>query len=189
MDGFYDFYGVWDEPTSPKLPSLIDLQEKPTSGNYRWEAALVNRSEDTDLVRLEQKALIMAAESRSSDSPFVGGVLVQRLASLVADYMGGKISEPERMILSYLNLRNYLRSIGGNVVLPLGRITIGLARHRALMFKVCYLNPVLYFVGYALLLTGSFLPHLVFFEAFFFFWFFKWSVSFTKLCLTYSYGK
>jgi Ethylene-responsive protein kinase Le-CTR1 len=137
LDGFYDFYGVWDEPTSPKMPSLLDLQEKPTSGYYRWEAVLVNRAEDADLVRLEQKAVIMASESRCSDSPFVGGVLVQRLASLVADYMGGKNGEPESMILAYHNLRNYLRSIGGNVVLLLGRITIGLARHRALMFKVC----------------------------------------------------
>jgi Ethylene-responsive protein kinase Le-CTR1 len=141
LDGFYDFYGVWDEPSSLKMPSLLDLQEKPTSGNYRWEAVLVNRAEDTALVRLEHKALIMAAESRPSDSPFVGGVLVQRLASLVADYMGGKNGKSESMILAYHNLRNYLRSIGGNVVLPLGRITIGLARHRALMFKVCSFDP------------------------------------------------
>ncbi|XP_078174471.1 putative serine/threonine-protein kinase SIS8 isoform X2 [Carex rostrata] len=136
LDGFYDFYGIWDDPRSPKMPSLLDLQEKLSSGNYSWEAVLVNRAEDADLVRLEQKALIVAAESRSSDSPFVGGVLVQRLASLVADYMGGKILEPERMLLNYHSLRNYLREIGGSVVLLLGRITIGLARHRALMFKV-----------------------------------------------------
>ncbi|KAJ3700585.1 hypothetical protein LUZ61_004290 [Rhynchospora tenuis] len=137
LDGFYDFYGIWDEPTSPNMPSLLDLQEKPTVGKYSWEAVLVNRAEDPDLVKLEQKALIMASEARSGgDSAFVGGVLVQRLASLVADYMGGKICEPESMLSAYHNLSNYLRAIGGNVVLPLGRITIGLARHRALMFKV-----------------------------------------------------
>ncbi|KAJ4761474.1 protein kinase family protein [Rhynchospora pubera] len=136
LDGFYDFYGIWDEPTAPNMPSLLDLQEKPTVGKYSWEAVLVNRAEDPDLVKLEQKALIMASDARSGDSAFVGGVLVQRLASLVADYMGGKICEPEIMLSAYHDLSNYLRAIGGNVVLPLGRITIGLARHRALMFKV-----------------------------------------------------
>ncbi|KAJ3694917.1 hypothetical protein LUZ60_000294 [Juncus effusus] len=136
LDGFYDFYGIFDSPNSPKLPSLIDLQDKPSSENYAWEAVLVNRAEDSDLVKLEQKASIMASESRSDDSDFVGGVLVQRLASLVADYMGGKFNEPEKILVAYQHLSKYLRAIVGNMVLPLGRITIGLARHRALLFKV-----------------------------------------------------
>ncbi|XP_072952679.1 probable serine/threonine-protein kinase SIS8 isoform X1 [Typha angustifolia] len=136
VDGFYDIYGIWDEPTSVKMPSLIDLQGKPLSDNVSWEAVLVNRTDDSDILKLEQKASIMALASRSESSDLVAGVLVQRLAFLVANYMGGEVCDPESMLLSYQNLSSYLRVSTGNMVLPLGRLTIGLARHRALLFKV-----------------------------------------------------
>ncbi|XP_072952680.1 probable serine/threonine-protein kinase SIS8 isoform X2 [Typha angustifolia] len=118
------------------MPSLIDLQGKPLSDNVSWEAVLVNRTDDSDILKLEQKASIMALASRSESSDLVAGVLVQRLAFLVANYMGGEVCDPESMLLSYQNLSSYLRVSTGNMVLPLGRLTIGLARHRALLFKV-----------------------------------------------------
>lgn len=124
------------EPNSAKMPSLIDLQGAPFSDNVSWEAVLVNRAEDGDLLKLEKKALIMAREARSQSSDFVEGALVQRLANLVANYMGGIVYDPESMLMSYQKLSSYLRESVGNLVLPLGRLTIGLARHRALLFKV-----------------------------------------------------
>lgn len=136
MDGFYDLYGILVESSSVKMPSLVDLRRMPVSDSISWEAVLVNKAEDADLLKLEQKALMMALESRSESSNFAASVLVQRLAILVANYMGGIVYDPESMLKSFQNLSNYLRASAGNMVLPLGRLTIGLARHRALLFKV-----------------------------------------------------
>ncbi|EHA8587980.1 hypothetical protein COCNU_scaffold003768G000020 [Cocos nucifera] len=136
LDGFYDLYGILVESSSIKMPSLVDLQGMPVSDSISWEAVLVNKAEDADLLKLEQKALMMALESRSESSNFAASVLVQRLAILVANYMGGIVYDPESMLKSYQNLSNYLRESAGNMVLPLGRLTIGLAQHRALLFKV-----------------------------------------------------
>ncbi|XP_073109883.1 probable serine/threonine-protein kinase SIS8 isoform X2 [Elaeis guineensis] len=136
LDGFYDLYGILVESSSIKMPSLVDLQGMPVSDSISWEAVLVNKAEDADLLKLEQKALMMSLESRSESSNFAASVLVQRLAILVANYMGGIVYDPESMLKSYQNLSNYLRASAGNMVLPLGRLTIGLARHRALLFKV-----------------------------------------------------
>ncbi|WOL08803.1 serine/threonine-protein kinase EDR1-like isoform X1 [Canna indica] len=133
LDGFYDLYGIVMDSTTSEMPSLIDLQGTPVSDNISWEAVLVNRKEDADLYRLEQKILLMASKIRAESSC---SALVEKLAILVAGYMGGKVSDPENMLKSYQSLMNYLRANVGNIVLPLGQLTVGLARHRALMFKV-----------------------------------------------------
>ncbi|CAL9180556.1 unnamed protein product [Musa hybrid cultivar] len=136
LDGFYDLYGILVESTSLEMPSLTDLQGTPVSDNISWEAVLVNKTEDADLVRFEQKVSLMASKVRSASSDSPDNVLAQNVAILVANYMGGKVSDPDSMLKSYHNLRNYLRASVGNIVLPLGHLTISLARHRALMFKV-----------------------------------------------------
>ncbi|KAI3977016.1 hypothetical protein MKX01_008874 [Papaver californicum] len=136
MDGFYDLYGVLAESTSEKMPSLVDLQGTPMSDIICWEAVLVNRGADANLLKLEQKALVMAVQSRSESSGLVDSELVRKLASLVADYMGGLVGDPDNMLKAWKNLSNRLRANIGSMVLPLGSLTIGLARHRALLFKV-----------------------------------------------------
>ncbi|XP_074582288.1 putative serine/threonine-protein kinase SIS8 [Curcuma longa] len=136
LDGFYDLYGVSIESTFSEMPSLMDLQQIPISDNIGWEVALVNRKEDADLSKLEQKALLMAKKLGAESLDSSGSLLVQKVAFLVADYMGGKVSDPESMLNSYQNLRNNLMANIGSIVLPLGHLTVGLARHRALMFKV-----------------------------------------------------
>ncbi|XP_058108185.1 probable serine/threonine-protein kinase SIS8 isoform X3 [Magnolia sinica] len=135
LDGFYDLYGILADSTS-EMPSLIDLQQIPVSDSISWEAVLVNRVADGDLSKLEQRALVMAVESRSGSTGFKGNDLVQKLAALVADYMGGPVGDPEKMLKAWRNLSNHLRASVGNMVLPLGQLKIGLARHRALLFKV-----------------------------------------------------
>ncbi|XXG55461.1 hypothetical protein AAC387_Pa03g3126 [Persea americana] len=135
LDGFYDLYGVLAE-TSSEMPSLVDLQLIPVSSSVSWEAVLVNRAADADLLKLEERALVMAVESRSVSMGFKGNDLVQKLAALVADYMGGPVGDPEQMLKAWRNLSNHLRASVGNMVLSLGQLRIGLARHRALLFKV-----------------------------------------------------
>lgn len=143
LDGFYDLYGVLAETTS-EMPSLVDLQLIPVSSSVSWEAVLVNRAADADLLKLEERALVMAVESRSVSMGFKGNDLVQKLAALVADYMGGPVGDPEQMLKAWRNLSNHLRASVGNMVLSLGQLRIGLARHRALLFKVS--NPPFLFI-------------------------------------------
>ncbi|KAG6535664.1 hypothetical protein ZIOFF_000687 [Zingiber officinale] len=136
LDGFYDLYPASIGSTFLEMPSLMYLQQIPISDNIGWEAALVNKKEDADLSKLEQKVLLMAKKLGADSSDSSGGLLVQKVAFIVAHYMGGKVSDPESMLKSYQNLRHYLISTTGSIVLPLGHLTVGLARHRALMFKV-----------------------------------------------------
>ncbi|KAF5198725.1 Serine/threonine-protein kinase EDR1 [Thalictrum thalictroides] len=136
LDGFYDLYGILAESTSEKMPSLFYLQGTPMSDTISWEAVLVNRAADANLIKLEQKALVMTVKSRSECLGFVPSDLVQELASLVAHYMGGPVGNPESMLKAWRDLSNSLRATLNSMVLPLGYLTIGLARHRALLFKV-----------------------------------------------------
>ncbi|XP_019057946.1 PREDICTED: serine/threonine-protein kinase EDR1-like isoform X2 [Tarenaya hassleriana] len=137
LDGFYDLYGVLNESSSERIPSLVDLQGTPVSDGVTWEVVLVNRIGDANLLRLEQKALDIAAKSKSvSSSGFVNSDLVRKLAILVADYMGGPVVDPDSMLRAWRSLSYSLKATLGSMVLPLGSLTIGLARHRSLLFKV-----------------------------------------------------
>ena len=78
---------------------------------------------------------MMNLELQSRTSESVGNALVKRLANLVARHMGG-VFDPESMSVKYQNMLSYLRSGTGSVIVPLGQLKIGLARHRALLFKV-----------------------------------------------------
>ncbi|CAA6659406.1 unnamed protein product [Spirodela intermedia] len=122
LDGFYDLYGIF-----PKIPD---------SDAISWEAILVNRASDTDLSNLENRALVLAVESRSVSKDYEDVDLVRSLAIMVAEYMGGAVRDPEVISNEWRDLSNRLRESFGNMVLPLGHLTVGLARHRALMFKV-----------------------------------------------------
>ncbi|GLT45494.1 hypothetical protein SLA2020_193230 [Shorea laevis] len=136
LDGFYDLYGILNESTPERMPSLVDLQGTPVSYNVSWEAVLVNRAVDSNLLNLEQKALEVAVKSRSESLAFISTTLVQNLAVLVAEYMGGRVVNPDNISRAWRSLSYSLKSTLGSMVLPLGSLTIGLARHRALLFKV-----------------------------------------------------
>ncbi|RLM54370.1 serine/threonine-protein kinase EDR1-like [Panicum miliaceum] len=136
LDGFYDLCATGDEPTLSTIPSLMELQALPFSHGAKTEAVLVNRALDSELVALEQKAFIMTLEFRTKNSEFVGRTLVQTLANLVSNYMGGPVVDPESMLLKYRNMTSALRADIRSAVIPLGRLKVGLARHRALLFKV-----------------------------------------------------
>lgn len=124
------------ESTSERMPSLVDLQGTPVSERITWEAVLVNRAADANLLKIEQRALELAVESRSNSLVFVGSNLVRKLAILVADSMGGPVGDPDNMSIAWKSLSYSLKATLGSMVLPLGSLTIGLARHRALLFKV-----------------------------------------------------
>lgn len=135
MDGFYDLFYVGNGPAAVTMPSFAELRVQPFSHKVDWEAVLVHRGEDPELMKLQQEALIMNHELHSRTSESVGNALVKGLANLVARHMGG-VFDPERMSAKYQNMLSYLRSDIGSVIVPLGQLKIGLARHRALLFKV-----------------------------------------------------
>lgn len=124
------------ESTSSQMPSLVDLQGTPVSDNINWEAVLVNKAGDAKLLKLEQKTLEMTVNSRLDSVNFNDRVLVKRLAVIVSNYMGGPVADPEKMLIAWRSLSYKLKATLGSMVLPLGALTIGLARHRALLFKV-----------------------------------------------------
>ncbi|KAJ8553457.1 hypothetical protein K7X08_024135 [Anisodus acutangulus] len=136
LDGFYDLYGILTESDSSKMPSLVNLQRTPVADQITWEAILVNRAADSKLLKLEQKALEMSVKVRSESIDFAGGNLVQKLAALVSEHMGGPVGDPDSMLIAWRSLSYNLKATFGSMVLPLGSLTIGLARHRALLFKV-----------------------------------------------------
>ncbi|KAL3640732.1 hypothetical protein CASFOL_015700 [Castilleja foliolosa] len=136
LDGFYDLYGILTGSDSSNMPSLVDLQATPVCDNVSWEAILVNREADTKLLHLEQKALEMASSLRSHSVNFVTHSKVKKLAELVSEHMGGPVVNPDSILATWRNLSRTLKANQGSMVLPIGSLTVGLARHRALLFKV-----------------------------------------------------
>ncbi|WVZ15504.1 hypothetical protein V8G54_013070 [Vigna mungo] len=137
LDGFYDLYGKLTESNPTRMPSFVDLQLQGTSisGSGTWEAVLVNRAADSNLLKLVQKAQELTGKS-SSDFEVIDSNLVRKLAIFVADYMGGQVGDPESMTRAWRSLSYSLKATLGSMFLPLGSLTIGLSRHRALLFKV-----------------------------------------------------
>ncbi|KAG5007534.1 hypothetical protein JHK82_025454 [Glycine max] len=136
LDGFYDLYGSLTESTPARMPSLVDLQLQgtPIAGSGTWEAVLVNRAADSNLLKLVQKVQELTGKS-SPDFVVIDSNLVRKLAIFVADYMGGPVGDPESMTRAWRSLSYSLKATLGSMILPLGSLTIGLARHRALLFK------------------------------------------------------
>ncbi|KAL8150584.1 hypothetical protein V2J09_020392 [Rumex salicifolius] len=136
LDGFYDVYGVITGSNSSKMPSLVDLQGMSASEAVSWEVILVNKHADANLLKLERKALLLANTVRTKSVLLVSIELVEEIARLVANYMGGPVGDPGNTLRAWKSLTYSLKSTLGSMVLPLGSLTIGLARHRALLFKV-----------------------------------------------------
>jgi hypothetical protein len=135
LDGFYDISANGDKLALSTIPSLMELQALSFSHGAKTEAVLVNRAQDSELVALEHKTFIMA-EFRSKNSESIGPNLVQTLANLVSNYMGGPVFDPESMLLKYQDMSWSLKAGIRSTVMPLGRLRAGLACHRALLFKV-----------------------------------------------------
>ena len=137
MDGFYDVYGVLSNPNSQgKMPSLVDLQAIPVSDNI--EVVLVNRTVDHALQQLERRVASIASECKAVEHGPISSGLVQKIADLVVDNMGGPVGDAEDMLRRWTFKSYDLRASLNSIVLPLGLLEVGLSRHRALLFKVTY---------------------------------------------------
>lgn len=137
MDGFYDVYGIKpDIVARGKMPLFVDLQAISVSGDVDYEVILVNRMVDFELQQLEDMAVALSIMCQASQrGPFMGG-LIQKVADVVADRMGGPVGDADEMVKRWSTRSFELRSSLKTVILPLGLLNVGLSRHRALLFKV-----------------------------------------------------
>ncbi|KAE9603823.1 hypothetical protein Lal_00001669 [Lupinus albus] len=138
-DGFYNILGMnpylWvmcnevEEGGRNRIPTLMalkDVEPRETT----MEVVLVDRHEDSRLKMLQDKAqeLYYASENTL--------VLVQQLGKLVAICMGGTFPmEQGDMHKRWKLVSKRLRNFRKCVVLPIGSLSIGLCRHRAILFK------------------------------------------------------
>ncbi|CAN6457160.1 unnamed protein product [Victoria cruziana] len=137
LDGFYDVFGViHDPPLQGRIPSLSELQTKSFADVVNCEVILVNRSTDPTLKRLEQKAAHIAAECHALELGPIHSGLIQKVADLVVDTMGGPVNDADDIAKKWMNRSHQLKTSMNSIVLPLGCLGVGVSRHRSLLFKV-----------------------------------------------------
>ncbi|XP_071723160.1 serine/threonine-protein kinase CTR1-like, partial [Rutidosis leptorrhynchoides] len=136
-DGFYNILGMnpylWvmcnDLEEGRRLPSLMSLREiEPAETSM--EVILVDRRGDSRLKELEDKAQELYCASENTL------VLVEKLGKLVAIYMGGTFPvEQGDLHKRWKVVSRRLRDFQKCIVLPMGSLSMGLCRHRAILFK------------------------------------------------------
>ncbi|GMI81394.1 MAPKKK delta-1 [Hibiscus trionum] len=137
VDGFYDVYGTASTlGARGKMPSLVDLRAVSVSDNVDYQVILVNRLLDPELQELEKRVYNMYVQSRSFGHSPVVCDMIQKIAEMVVNRMGGPVADAEEMLRMWTSISCELRSSLNTIILPLGRLDIGLSRHRALLFKV-----------------------------------------------------
>ncbi|XP_073126456.1 serine/threonine-protein kinase CTR1 isoform X2 [Henckelia pumila] len=136
-DGFYNILGMepylWlmcnDLAEGRRMPSLMALKTFEPN-DALLEVILVDRQGDSQLRELEDKAqeIYFSAESTL--------VLAEKLGKLVALYMGGSFPlEQGDLHLGWTSVTQRLQEFYKCVVIPIGNLSMGLCRHRAILFK------------------------------------------------------
>ncbi|KAB2627893.1 serine/threonine-protein kinase EDR1 [Pyrus ussuriensis x Pyrus communis] len=137
VDGFYDVYGMTTNLLRQgKMPLLVDLRAVSVSENVDYDVILVNRLVDPDLQQLEKRAYAVSLEPQISQHGVLLSGLIQKIADIVVDRMGGPVADADEILRRWKVRRYEIRSSMKTIILPLGLIDVGLSRHRALLFKV-----------------------------------------------------
>lgn len=136
-DGFYNILGMnpymWlmcnDLYEGRRMPPLMALRTL-VPNDTSVEVVLVDRSGDSQLRELEDKAqeLYFSAENTL--------VLAEKLGKLVAVCMGGSFPvEQGDLHVGWKLVSQRLKDFQKCIVLPIGSLSTGLCRHRAILFK------------------------------------------------------
>ncbi|XP_072963907.1 serine/threonine-protein kinase CTR1-like isoform X2 [Typha angustifolia] len=135
--GFYSILGMdpylWEMCNEPKegrrLPTLRALRDVAPSESS-VEVVLVDKYVDSGLTELENIAL---------ESYHALGItldLIEKLARLVSDFMGGSLkSEDGDLYRQWKSRSKQLRRQQQCIVVPIGSLSVGFCRHRAILFK------------------------------------------------------
>ncbi|KAI4300418.1 hypothetical protein L6164_033801 [Bauhinia variegata] len=138
-DGFYLVQGmepyVWNVCTdlqeNGRIPSIESLKSVDPCTDSLLEVILVDQWSDPSLKELQNRALDISSSCVTTTE------VVDQLAKLVCNRMGGAASVGEDDFVSILReCSNDLKDCLGSVVLPIGSLSVGLCRHRAILFKV-----------------------------------------------------
>ncbi|XP_021759767.1 serine/threonine-protein kinase CTR1-like [Chenopodium quinoa] len=136
-DGFYNILGmnpqVWvmcndveDAKGVPSLASLKAISPHDTS----MEVVMVDKHGDSRLRELQDRAQELSSTSQNAL------VLVEQLGKLVSIHMGGNFSvEQGDLHMRWKVVSKRLKELHKCIVLPIGSLSSGLCRHRAILFK------------------------------------------------------
>ncbi|GER32552.1 kinase family protein [Striga asiatica] len=137
VDGFYDVCGVDSNlVVLTKMPSLAELEATSALDHIGCEVVLVNRAVDIELRKLEERVHFMSMSYHALDRTLNTRLLVQKIAKLIVERMGGPVSDVEDMFRRWRARNQELRIYLNTIILPLGCLDIGHSRQRALLFKV-----------------------------------------------------
>ncbi|KAK9723860.1 hypothetical protein RND81_05G030700 [Saponaria officinalis] len=137
-DGFYSIHGmdpyVWtmcaDLQESGRIPSMETLKSVDPAIESSFEVVLIDRRSDAKLKELQNRALDMSSKCITSED-------VDQLANLVCSRLKGAASTREEdLVPIWEEFSIGLKECLGSVVVPIGSLSVGLCRHRALLFKV-----------------------------------------------------
>ncbi|CAN4118854.1 unnamed protein product [Withania somnifera] len=138
-DGFYWIYGmdpyVWTVCSvlqeSGCIPSIELLKAVDPSKAPSVEVILIDRCNDPSLMKLQNKIHSIFPSCITTKEA------VDQLAKLVCNQMGGAAPAGEEDLVSMSKeCSDDLKDCLGTIVLPIGSLSVGLCRHRALLFKV-----------------------------------------------------
>ncbi|GMI96635.1 SUGAR-INSENSITIVE 1, CONSTITUTIVE TRIPLE RESPONSE 1 [Hibiscus trionum] len=138
-DGFYVIHGVhpyvWnvcsDLHEHGRIPSIESLRSVDPTVDLPVEVILVDRRDDPGLKELQNRVHNISCTCITTKE------VVDQLAKLVCSRMGGSSTTGEDDSVSYWRkCSDDLKDCLGSVVVPIGSLSIGLCRHRALLFKV-----------------------------------------------------
>ncbi|GFP88128.1 serine/threonine-protein kinase ctr1 [Phtheirospermum japonicum] len=138
-NGFYSVHGMdpyfWavcsDLQESGRIPSLDSLKTVDPAVLSSVEVILVDRRGDSSLQELQNRIQIVASSSITTKK------VVDELAKLVCNHMGHASCDGEDDLITIW--REYIDDLKyrlGSIVLPIGSLSVGLCRHRSLLFKV-----------------------------------------------------
>lgn len=137
-DGFYHIWGmnphIWALCNHPgqgdgRIPTLDSLKGVSPVKNL-MEVVLVDKHGDSCLCDMENQAFNLAFKAADSKE------LAKCLGKLVSENMGGAATSEQGELMSrWQSCSMALKECLNSVVLPIGSISVGICRHRALLFK------------------------------------------------------
>ncbi|KAL3623380.1 copper transport protein ctr1 [Castilleja foliolosa] len=138
-NGFYSIHGMdpyfWavcsDIQESGRIPPLDSLKTIDPAVLSSVEVILVDPRGDSSLQELQNRIQIVSSSSITTKE------VVDELAKLVCNHMGHASCDGEDDLITIW--REYIDDLKyrlGSIVLPIGSLSVGLCRHRSLLFKV-----------------------------------------------------
>ncbi|KAL1541367.1 copper transport protein ctr1, variant 2 [Salvia divinorum] len=138
-DGFYSIHGmdpyVWavcsDLQESGRIPSLESMKAVDPATMSSVEVIVVDRRGDPSLRELQNQVHTISSSSITTKE------VVDQLAKIVCTRMGHAASNGEDDLIEiWKQHSDNLKDCLGSVVLPIGSVSVGLCKHRSLLFKV-----------------------------------------------------